>query len=394
MTGQFPARLGVHGHFATHEMNRRRGMPNFLDPAATTYTRILRDAGYRVGHFGKWHLGNGPGAPEPFVYGIDECRVNAGNGPQLEFRREAWEPGLRCRSSAFIVNHAIRFIEENKTQPFLVNIWLNDTHAILDPSEEQLELYQNLKPQFVGDYHWGAPAIYYSVVTEADRQIGQVLTKLDQLGLSENTVIIFSSDNGPEDILVRNASHSGVGSPGPFRGRKRSLYEGGVRVPFLLRWPAGIAEAGVVNDITPLCAVDLFPTFCRLAGVSPPMGWPLDGEDMSDVFRGSQRQRRTPLMWEWRFRIIGHPLNQSPMLAIREGDWKLLINPVYDRVELYDIPNDPMELNNLAQQYPERVAELAPQVLDWHATLPKGPIDPGAGSNAYPWPRCSSKGGA
>ena len=307
MTGRFPARDRIHGHLSDHGLNRARGMPDWLDPGAVTYTRLLQQAGYRVGHFGKWHLGNGPGAPEPSAYGIDESFVNAGEGPQLEFARERWAPGLRIRSSEFIVGHAMRFIERHREQPFLVNAWLNDTHAILDPTREQLESYRDSGPQLVD--HPGATAIYYATATEADRQIGRLLERLDELGLADDTVVIFSSDNGPEDILVRNAAHSGVGSAGPFRGRKRSLYEGGVRVPFILRWPAGGGPRGAVDDATPLCAVDLLPTFCRLAGVEPPSPLQLDGEDMSDVFAGATRERRTSLLWEWRFRI-GRPRAQ------------------------------------------------------------------------------------
>jgi arylsulfatase A-like enzyme len=293
---------------------------------------------------------------------------------------------MRCRSSELIIDHTMRFVEKNKNRSFLVNVWLNDTHAILDPSEEQLEPYRNLRPQFVGNQHWGAPAIYYSVVTEADRQIGRLMTRLDELGLSENTIVIFSSDNGPEDICIMNASHSGVGSSGPFRGRKRSLYEGGVRTPFILRWPAGGVRACAIDNETPLCGIDLLPTFCKLAGVELSRDLQVDGEDMSDVFRGTKRHRTTPMMWEWRFHIAGHCLNRSPMLAMRQGDWKLLMNPSRDRVELFHIPGDPMELNNLAQQHPHRVEEMTEALLAWHADLPEGPISPSAGSNAYPWP--------
>jgi arylsulfatase A-like enzyme len=204
--------------------------------------------------------------------------------------------------------------------------------------------------------------------------------------LRDNTIVIFSADNGPEDISVRNASHSGVGSPGPFRGRKRSLYEGGIRVPFILSWPAGGTPAGKVDNDTPLCAVDLLPTFCALAGVKLSENIKLDGEVMDDVFKGIARPRTKPLMWEWRFRVHGHCINRSPILAIRKENWKLLLNPDGDRVELYDIPNDPMELNNQVDVQPDLVKSLSDQVLRWQATLPEGPFDPDAGSNAYPWP--------
>mgnify|MGYP006282274071 CR=1 FL=1 len=398
MTGQFPARHGIHGHFASADMNERRGMPNCLDPGAPTYTRLLREAGYSVGHFGKWHLGHGEGVPEPAEYGIDESRVNAGNGPQLEYRRPDWEPGLRSRSSEFIVNHTMRFIEENQDEPFLVNVWLNDTHAILDPSEDQTEPYDHLKPDLVGEKDRGALAIYYGTATGADREIGRLLDGLEELDLAENTVVIFSSDNGPEDILVHNASHSGVGSAGPFRGRKRSLYEGGVRTPFIMRWPAGGGPKGVVDNVTPLCGVDLLPTFCRLADVDLPENVQLDGEDMSDVFRGKQRRRSTPLMWEWRFRIFGHPMHRSPILAVRDGDHKLLMNPDRSRMELYNIPEDPREMHDLADDDPETVERLADGVLQWQSSLPAGPVLRSAGCDDYPWPGepqpDSTKGGS
>ncbi|MCR4415662.1 MAG: sulfatase-like hydrolase/transferase, partial [Thermoguttaceae bacterium] len=208
---------------------------------------------------------------------------------------------------------------------------------------------------------------------------------LDDLGLAERTLVIFTSDNGPEDIHITNAGHSGVGSAGPFRGRKRSLYEGGVRVPFLVRWP-GHVPAGRIDDASVVAGVDLLPTVCTFAGVAVPSGHALDGEDASDILRGATRPRRTPLMWEWRFRVFGEPFHRSPMLAIREGPWKLLLNPDRTRVELYDIPRDPTQLNNLADRQKEVVDRLAEKVLAWQKTLPVGPIEAAAGKSDYPWP--------
>ncbi|HNT35832.1 MAG TPA: sulfatase-like hydrolase/transferase, partial [bacterium] len=317
VTGLFPSRLAIHGHFANHQQNDARAMPDWLDPQLQTYMHLLRQSGYVIGHFGKWHLGSGLGAPEPFAYGIDECRVNAGNGPQLDFpsaygshrSMQGYHNGkeipwpskhIRWKSSQVIVDESLSFIERHQHRPFLVNVWLNDTHATLDPTPEQLEVYSDLFPEELQEKYVGAPAIYYAAVTDSDRHIGRLLDRLDQLGLRDNTVVIFSADNGPEDIVIRNASHSGVGSPGPFRGRKRSLYEGGIRTPFILRWPAGGARPDTVDDATSLCAVDLLPTFCQLAEVALPGGITLDGEDMSAAFRGTPVQRTKPLLWEWR----------------------------------------------------------------------------------------------
>ena len=107
---------------------------------------------------------------------------------------------------------------------------------------------------------------------------------------------------------------------------------------------------------------------------------------MSAAFRGTPQARTTPLHWEWRFHVHGHPINRSPILALRQGEWKLLANPDYERVELYHVPSDPMELNNLAERYPITVTQLCAQALAWQATLPKGPFDETAGLNDYPWP--------
>lgn len=400
LTGRFPARDRIHGHFADHDFNARRGMPNFLDPQRTTYAHRLRDAGYRVGHFGKWHLGHGPGAPPPTEYGIEACRVNAGNGPQLDFpvvvsdehaflrgnEQQRLAAGPRTRSTEVIVDESLAFIDRHRDDPFCVNVWLNDTHATLDPDAEMLERYEHAMPQGVSHKHVGANAIYWATVTEADRQIGRLLEKLDAWGLRDNTLVIFSADNGPEDICIRNASYSGVGSAGPFRGRKRSLYEGGLRVPFLVRWPAGGATPGTIDHDTPLCAADLAPTFCELAGVDPPSADTIDGESVTDVLRGAARPRRRPMMWDWRFPVAGHTLHKSPRLALRQDRWKLLLNPDRDRVELYDVPADPMELCNLADCREDILDRLAPTLLDWADALPEGPVDPTAGSNAYPWP--------
>lgn len=382
MTGQYPARHRIHGHLAQPERNAARGMPNWLDPDGPMVTRLLQQAGYATAHFGKWHLGgNAPSAPDPGAYGIDRHRTLNSNGPSWQ---DASDPGFRARSTALFVDEAVRFIEDNRRRPFYVQIWTLLTHATLHPSDEQMEPYKQLGP--VGVPYRGANQIYYASATELDRQIGRLLDKLDELNLADNTVVIFSSDNGPEDIAIRNASHSGVGSAGPFRGRKRSLYEGGVRTPFIVRWPRGSA-AGKTDRTTVLGGVDFLPTLCSLAGVGLPDGYEPDGEDMSGAWRGRPRMRTKPLMWEWRFRIHGHTLHRSPMLAMRDGNWKLLMNPDRGRVELYDIPSDPSELNNLAREQPKIVERMSRALLAWQETLPPGPRDREASSNAYPSPR-------
>lgn len=375
LTGRFPARDRIHGHLATRDLNRRRGMPNELSPDLPTLADALKQAGYATGHYGKWHLSDAEG-PQPDQYGFQEWRITGRNW-------DLWGAQLRPHSSALIVDEAIGFMERHKATPFYVNVWLLDTHATLAPTETQLAPYRNLTEPNVR-FH-SAAQIYCAAATDADAQIGRLLAKLDDAGLATNTLVVFTSDNGPEDTAIRNANHSGVGSAGPLRGRKRSLYEGGVRVPFIARWPAALPR-GNVND-TVLSGVDLLPTFCQLTGAKVPANFDGDGEDLSLVFRGQPKSRTRPLLWEWRFRIVGHVSNISPVLAIRDGAWKLLLNADRSRLELYDVAANPMELDNVASQHPEVVERLAARALAWQKTLPEGPFDPGAGDNTYPWPK-------
>ena len=381
MTSQYPARQRIHGHYATHESNQARGMSNWLDPKVPNVASLLKSAGYATAHFGKWHLGNGEGAPPPTEYGFDESRTVNSNGP-------IWnEPDItfRAKSTAAIVDEAIRFIRAHRDKPFYVNVWSLVPHATLNPTEEQMKPYARLGPGGKDFPHKGAAQIFYASVTDLDTQIGRLLDELEKLGLADNTLVMFSSDNGPEDIHITNAGHSGIGSAGPFRGRKRSLYEGGVRVPFIVRWP-GKVPAGRIDDTSVVAGVDWLPTVCKLGEVPLPSDFKPDGEDVSDLLAGKLRPRNAPLFWEWRFNIAGEPFHHSPMLAIREGDWKLLLNPDRSRVELYDIPRDPTQLKNVAEKHPELVERLTKEALDWQATLPKGPIEPGAGKADYPWP--------
>ncbi len=382
MTGHFPARHGVHGHFTMSEYGKWREMPGHLDPSVPTLTRTLQQNGYATGHFGKWHLGKGKGAPLPEAYGIDASKTTSSNDPEGEDLWNLWKPHFRPVSTKMILDETLLFLRKNRDQPFYVNAWLHDTHATLNPSEEQLARFE--KNQAKGVHFNGATQVYYATLDAMDRQIGEFLDQLDNLGLRDNTIVIFSSDNGPEDIRINNAAHSGVGSAGPFRGRKRSIYEGGIRVPFIVRWPKG-TPAGKVDETSVIGGVDFYPSICKLAGISIDESR-VDGQDMSDCLIGKAKNRTKPLMWEWRYRIFGHVMHKSPMLAIRDDQWKLLMNPDRSRVELYDIPADPREMNNLADDYPNVVRRLSKKVLAWQQTLPKTPLHEECGESEWDWP--------
>ena len=384
MCGQYPARNSVFGHFAANRTNERRGMPNALDPHLVMLTDLLKDVGYRTAHFGKWHLGD----ISPAEYGIDLYRTNKASNMGVD-PVDIWSASARPTCTKAILDDALAFIKQQDGKPFYANVWFSDTHATLNPSKEQMdrvlkEARWNWPPK--GIPYTAVEQVYLATLLEMDRQIGLFLGSLEEMGISDNTLIMFSSDNGPEDFQISNARHSGVGSAGPFRGRKRSIYEGGIRVPFILRWPGQI-PAGKVNDQTVVGGVDFMPTLAAITGARLPKGQLLDGEDVSDAWLGADRRRAKPLYWEWRYNVYGHVVNKPPMIAVREGDYKLLMNPDKSRVELYNIVTDPSELHNLARQETELVKRLSAKATSWFGTLPESPWDKTAGQNRWNWPQ-------
>lgn len=375
LTGRWPGRFGIHGALrAELSLNLGRGVAEALDPDVVTIYDVFRAAGWVTAHFGKWHLGIGPQCPSPGEYGIDVHRTINTSGPGWEGNLRGPERGAATRR---IIDESIAFIQNIGERPFLMNIWLTDPHAPLSPTEEQLRPYQHLAD---------GSRVYYAALTHIDAQVGRLLEALQAAGLSDRTVLVYASDNGPEDPLSGNASAHPVGSPGPFRGMKRSLYEGGIRVPFIAYVP-GAAPGSHVDNETIISGLDLLPSFCALAKIPLPPQLELDGEDLSQALCGSPQQRRRPLFWEWRYQIGGHILNRSPTLAMREGRWKLLMNAGGERIELYDLSADPSEMNNLAAANPEIVQRMRGRLAEWRQLLRPGPIDPKAGSAFYPWPQ-------
>ena len=385
MTGQYPTRNRVFGHFSSHEGNMSRAMPDALDPDLLMLTDVLKERGYTTGHFGKWHLGN----ISPSKYGFDVFMSSEFSNVRGGELLDIWSPEYRSTCTKSILDETLHFIKENRDGPVYVNVWFSDVHGILNPSRDQLEAVENHKPKsWNGEVNfYGVEQIYLAALKEMDMQIGLFLSALEEMGMAENTLIIFSSDNGPEDYQIADARHSGVGSNGPFRGRKRSIYEGGIRVPFILRWTGRIPQ-NKVNNATAINGVDLLPTIASIVGADFPgeVMEKMDGEDMSDVWLGGSRKRVRTQHWEWRFRVHGHVLNRSPMIAVREGDYKLLMNPDSSRIELYNIIEDPSEMQNLYKLHPERTAALMKEAIEWYTELPYSSKGKFAGENTWDWP--------
>ena len=372
VTGHFPARYSVHQHFSSHKSNVDRGMPDWLDPTAPLLPRLFREAGYRTAHYGKWHLtgGNLPNAPKAAEYGYDDAAVYVGpdrhvfdGTPYAKLVREAAAHDQSAASylSTAATDHTLKFIRESGQRPFYINLWLHETHHLVSATAEDKQAYpETPEPQ----------RTYYSAVTRADRQVGRVLSLLEELGKTENTIVVFSSDNGPEVTHPNPGDkfYYSVGSTGGLRGRKRSLYLGGVCAPFLIRWPGHI-PAGLVDTTTPLAGVDMFPTLLAAAGIQLPDDYQPDGENVLPVLRGESFSRTKPMFWEW-------PGNHRqtanwPVFGMRQGNWGLLIDKEADRVELYHLVRDREQTRNLADRHPDRVATMIRQIRQWTRTLPE-----------------------
>jgi arylsulfatase A-like enzyme len=368
MTGRYPSRYCIYTAFGSPVTNRGRGMADWLDPQAPTLPRFLKSAGYHTAHVGKWHLGSGdlPGAPAMSAYGIDESMVYHGPGPRL--------------SKGQVADVAVRCIGNLRSrQPFFLNVWITQTHLKLQPSQASMNRFRDLDPR---------RQVYAATVSDADQTVGRVLGALRTAGVDGNTIVLFSSDNGPagkewqpndrpprpDDGSMEKGfgMHYSVGSTGGLRGRKAHLLEGGVRTPFIVRWP-GKAPAGTINDVTVFTALDLLPTLCAAAGASVPATYLCDGENLLSAWRGEPVRRTGPIFWHTQAGAANNRSEQWASCAMRDGDWKLYVSGDGNRVELYNLAVDRSESQNVGQQHPEILSRMNDAIAAWEATLPDKP---------------------
>ncbi len=364
-TGQYPARHLINSFLATRQRNRQRGMADFLDPQAPAIGRAFHDAGYATAHFGKWHMGGGrdvQDAPLPTAYGFDEHFVNfEGMGPKIDRSKTP-----KHQWTSIYVDKSIDFINRSKDRSFYLHLWLNDVHDKHVARPVDLMKYK----KFAANPYEQA---LYAVLDRMDEEIGRLVDHIDASGLAENTIIVVTSDNGPTAWpKYYKEGYEPPGSTAGFRGRKWSLYEGGIRMPLIVRWP-GHVPAGHINHDTVLAAIDFFPTLCTLANVPAP-DVDFDGEQLSRAFLGEEMLRRKPILWEFgrgpSYLQPGLESDRSPNLAIRDGRWKLLINADRSRPELYDFATSLAEQANVMHEHPEVAARLSRQLLAWRESLP------------------------
>ncbi len=368
MTGHFPARYNIDGHFAWVKSNAQRNMPDWLDPKTPTLPRMLQSAGYATAHFGKWHLSNDmiPDSPLPKAYGYDEYGAFNCAGEQMPVHDDA--------------RRAVAFIEESAAakRPFFVNLWVHEPHTPFHTVPKYEWRHRDMKSR--------EDQIYASVLSHADDRIGEVLAALDRLGLSKDTLVVFSSDNGPArgaknaklDLQYDTATGAGwgvaasKGVTGGRKGFKAALFEGGINVPFIARW-TGRIPAGRRDESSLISAVDLLPTFCELAGAALPDGYRPDGVSQVGVLEGKGAPiRMKPLFWK-----MGAGRDSEfhwANYAVVDRQWKLLTTTDAGRSELYDIAADPLETKDLAAEKPDVAKALIARIEAWKATLPGKPV--------------------
>jgi arylsulfatase A-like enzyme len=347
LSGRHPVGLGI-------RLNVERVSARGLPAEVPTLAELLRGAGYATGHFGKWHLGGSRAEDLPGGRGFDRWLV--ANTPEVTQVLVDGQPlDLAGRHLTKVTtDHAIAFVQAHHDRPFYLNLWYNAPHLPWHPPDRWLARYS------------GAAAAYAAAVAHADDQLGRLLPALEALGLARDTVVVLTSDNG--------GTRKALPSNGGLRGFKGDLYEGGIRVPFLVRWP-GAARAGALEPGV-FTGVDLLPTLLELAGVALPAG--TEGRSMVGALLGSGAPPapRT-LVFEThmgRGELAAAP-SEWDRWAVREGDWKLVRNAPGAPAELYDLAVDPGETEDVAARHPEVSDGLAAHYAAWRRQV--GRVEPG-----------------
>lgn len=312
LTGRTPSRVGVYDWIPS-------GHPMHLKSSELTIATLLKRAGYATCHVGKWHLNgqfNKPSQPQPDDHGFDHWMSTQNNAAPshanpTNFVRNGQaigkQEGYSCQVVAAEAIHWLREIRD-PAKPFFQFVCFHEPHEPIASPPELVDEYPDAKKK-------GA-ALYYANVANMDRAVGKLLQALDDLKLADDTLVVFTSDNGPETLDRYPNAWRSHGSPGPLRGMKLHLYEGGIRVPGIVRWPGTVKAGQTLAE--PVCSVDLLPTFCDLAGGQLPQDRQLDGQSITPLLRGETFERQIPLYWHY-FRAL-----TAPKAALRVGDFMVL----------------------------------------------------------------------
>jgi arylsulfatase A len=358
LTGKYPARLHL-----TDWIPGRKQWPyaKLLTPSfaqqlplqEVTIAEVLRPLGYRSAAIGKWHLGGDGYLPTDQGFDINIGGSSAGSPPK--YFGPLTLPGLKLESGEFLTRRLTfegsRFMRESSRTPFFLYEAQFTVHIPLEAPEQIVQKYRSRK---TGD----VDPIYCAMVETADTCIGELLKTLDEIGKRDNTIVVFFSDNG--GVRYQGRRLNPITNNAPLRAGKGHLYEGGVREPLIIRWP-GVTRAGSKID-HPVCSIDLLPTFCDALGVRAPA---VDGVSLKPLLSGGSIQSR-PLFWHY-----PHYSDQGgkPSGAVRLGDWKLIEFYEDNRLELFNLSQDPSESQNLVLREPDRAKQLHNLLVDWRKSV-------------------------
>lgn len=374
MSGQYAPRTGIYtvntlerGEASERRMNvpvneTRLPLDRHILPQA------LKSAGYATGMFGKWHLGNN-GAYHPAQRGFDEAIVS--DGRHFDFTTIPGTVYPKGQYLAdFLTDRAVEFIARHRDKPFFLYLPHFAVHTPIHAKEEYVSAWMR-KP--AKGTHWNPT--YAAMIQSLDESVGRVLAKLDELELTQNTVVIFSSDNGGLGGYYTTEAQSeerGFTDNAPLRGGKGTLYEGGIRVPFIVRWP-GVVKAGAASE-QPVAHVDIFPTLAEIGGAKPKDSAVLDGVSFAPVLKNpAATLSRDAIYWHFPGYLESyvHPRGwrTSPVGAIHAGDLKLLEFFESGAVELYNLREDVSEKRNLAARMPDKVQQLRAKLAAWRLSV-------------------------
>jgi len=380
LTGRIPSRVGIYDWIPP-------GSDVALPVEETTVAELLRDAGYQTVYLGKWHLNGGLGTdqPQPDDHGFDHWFATTGfampthlNPFNFVLNGEEMGPleGYACQ---LLSDEAVRWMTDlrDPNRPFLMVVGYHEPHEAIASPPELTATYPAAQNRYEAEY--------FANLTNLDLAVGRVMDTLDKLNLTDDTMVLFTSDNGPEMVNRHPQAQRSYGSAGSLRGKKLQLWEGGIRVPFIVRWP-GETASGQISEV-PVSGIDLLPTLAELAGVPLPTDLTVDGASLVPAITGGKVDRSTPLFWHdykaWggprvvlrkgRFKLAawwdGPEIVRTDSSTMRPGDLNLIRTAELVRFELYDLEVDPGERHDVSADHSEVVARLKAEMLEIYAEI-------------------------
>jgi arylsulfatase A len=356
LTGRTPNRSGIYDWIPENKNI-------YLAKDEVTIAKLLKTRGYATCHSGKWHLSSklDGSEPTPGDHGFDHWFSTQNNSlpnhfNPVNFIRNGQSVGpLEGYSSAIIVDEAINFVRKVHAAPFFVFVCFHATHEVVSSAKQFIDWYPNIPDK--------NKAEYYGDVSQMDYEVGRLLKALEETGVMENTLIIFTSDNGPETLRRYRGAERSFGSSGPMRGMKLQMYEGGIRVPGIIRWDGKGLSGRVCHES--ISSVDMLPTMCDITGAEVPRDRAIDGTSILPVLEGKEISRSIPLYWQYDNAV------SNPKICIRRGAWKLLATADLRSFELYNLDDDWAESTDLAGREQERVKVIANELVQMHENVIK-----------------------